>query len=139
MTKQVKIKLNSSGISKWATSPEIAGIINREAHEVASTLQNSINAVRDEQREHDKSRGNKRNIPNISTRVVADQVDTFKSKRSGKSDERAAADIMFDGLTVMDIMRQTVQRAIHTSYPKSKIYVYRIMGVRPFRRGGGFE
>lgn len=118
-----KIVWDDAAFNAFATSDEIDGIIQREAEKASRKLDSSLNEIRSIQRSHDSSRKNRRNLPSLTTEVTSD-VDTYKGK------SRAVALIYVHGLTVMDIMRQTVQRAIFMAIPESKLITERKIGVR---------
>lgn len=118
-----KIVWDDAAFNAFATSDEIDGIIRREAEKASRKLDSSLQEIRSIQRSHDSSRKNRRNLPSLTTEVTSD-VDTYKGK------SRAVALIYVHGLTVMDIMRQTVQRAIFMAIPTAKLITERKIGVR---------
>lgn len=111
---KARIELNHGNIDKWAVSPEIQAIVEAEAEKASRDLQASLNHVRNQQRENDRKNGRKRELSDLTTSVEANKV-------TGQKTKRAAADIVIEGLTVMDIVRQTVPRAVQEAIPEAKI------------------
>lgn len=111
---KARIELNHRNIDKWAVSPEIQAIVEAEAEKASRDLQSSLNQIRNQQRDNDRKNGRKRELSDLTTSVEANKV-------TGQKTKRAAADIVVEGLTVMDIVRQTVPRAVQEAIPEAKI------------------
>lgn len=118
-----KIVWDDAAFNAFATSDEIDSIVQKEAEKASRKLDSSLQEIRSIQRSHDSSRKSKRQLSSLTTEVSSD-IDTYKGK------SRAVALIYINGLTVMDIMRQTVQRAIFMAIPAAKIITERRIGVR---------
>ena len=118
-----KIVWDDEAFNAFATSDEIDAIVKKEAEKASRKLESSLQEIRSIQRTHDSSRKTKRQLSSLTTEVSSD-IDTYKGK------SRAVALIYINGLTVMDIMRQTVQRAIFMAIPAAKIITERRIGVR---------
>ena len=118
-----KIVWDDAAFNAFATSDEIDAIVQKEAEKASRKLDSSLQEIRSIQRTHDSSRKTKRQLSSLTTEVSSD-IDTYKGK------SRAVALIYINGLTVMDIMRQTVQRAIFMAIPAAKLITERRIGVR---------
>lgn len=118
-----KIVWDDAAFNTFATSSEIDAIVQKEAEKASRKLDSSLQEIRSIQRSHDSSRKTKRQLSSLTTEVSSD-IDTYKGK------SRAVALIYIHGLTVMDIMRQTVQRAIFMAIPAAKLITERRIGVR---------
>ena len=118
-----KIVWDDAAFNAFATSDEIDAIVQKEAEKASRKLDSSLQEIRSIQRTHDASRKSKRQLSSLTTEVSSD-IDTYKGK------SRAVALIYINGLTVMDIMRQTVQRAIFMAIPAAKLITERRIGVR---------
>lgn len=108
----VKVVRNKKGFEQFMKSDEVKKIVNDAADDLKPKLDSALDNIRSIQRAHDEARGENRELNELSTSVEKNLI--------GADGKRAAAHINVEGLTVMDIMRQTVQRAVHEAIPGAK-------------------